>query len=132
MLSAAVVALLGYEFLKLNDLLAWMSACFLLLGYLVHLSLDEIYSVDLSNKRIKRSAGSALKLGDLKNPMGTFLLYAGTLLILVAGPNPTEFWQTVSRNRTYVELKENLLPDGAWFDGREERAAFPGEFTGDE
>jgi hypothetical protein len=119
LLTAGFMAILSFEFLKLNDLLAWMSACFLLFGYLVHLLLDEIYSVDLANKRMKRSSGSAFKLGDMKNPLGTFLLYAGALLILFTGPSPTEFWRTITRNRTYVELKKNLLPDGAWFEGNE-------------
>ncbi len=32
------------------------------IGYIVHLVLDEIYSVDLKNRKIKKSFGTALKL----------------------------------------------------------------------
>ena len=32
------------------------------MGYLMHLVLDEAYSVDFNNKRIKRSFGTALSL----------------------------------------------------------------------
>jgi hypothetical protein len=43
-------------------------------GFLTHLILDEIYSVDLVNKRIKKSFGSALKILDKKNLFGSFIL----------------------------------------------------------
>ena len=31
-------------------------------GYLIHLILDEIYSVDITGRKIKKSFGSALKI----------------------------------------------------------------------
>ncbi|EDM65607.1 putative membrane protein [Moritella sp. PE36] len=51
------------------DSLAWLSGGFVFLGGFIHLLLDEIYSVDLRNIRIKRSFGSALKLVDLDNKL---------------------------------------------------------------
>ncbi|SQD77627.1 metal-dependent hydrolase [Moritella yayanosii] len=51
------------------DSLAWLSGGFVFLGGLIHLLLDEIYSVDLRNIRIKRSFGTALKLVDLDNKL---------------------------------------------------------------
>ncbi|PKH06709.1 metal-dependent hydrolase [Moritella sp. Urea-trap-13] len=51
------------------DRLAWLSGGFVFLGGLVHLMLDEIYSVDLRNIRIKRSFGTALKLVDLDSKL---------------------------------------------------------------
>src|SRR5690606_8712429 len=41
---------------------AWLAGGFMLVGYLVHLTLDEIYSVDVMDTRIKASFGTALKL----------------------------------------------------------------------
>lgn len=47
-------------------------------GYIVHLLLDEIYSVDLNNARIRRSFGSALKLWDPQRPLaGVVLSFLG-------------------------------------------------------
>ncbi|MBL1418526.1 MAG: metal-dependent hydrolase [Moritella sp.] len=51
------------------DSLAWLSGGFVFLGGFIHLLLDEIYSVDLRNIRIKRSFGTALKLVDLDNKL---------------------------------------------------------------
>ena len=51
------------------DSLAWLSGGFVFLGGLIHLLLDEIYSVDLRNIKIKRSFGTALKLVDLDNKL---------------------------------------------------------------
>ena len=47
---------------------SWLSGIFLILGGLVHLTLDEIYSVDLSNKRMKKSFGTAFRLTCPKYP----------------------------------------------------------------
>ena len=72
---------------KLNDqsttqtaVFAWLTGGFILLGGLIHLLLDEIYSVDLSNVTIKRSFGTALKIADFDNKLITL-----TSVIAIAG-----------------------------------------------
>ncbi len=66
---------------------AWLAGLMVGLGYLTHLLLDELYSVNLFNARIKRSFGSALKPCSLKYPFGTFLMSLGLAgLILIAPP----------------------------------------------
>jgi hypothetical protein len=81
--SAAFCALamlwLVAEPLAQSKALALLMALFLCGGFLVHLALDEIYSVDLTNARIKRSFGSALKLFDAESPWCTLMLYAALL-----------------------------------------------------
>lgn len=67
-----------------STIIAWLSGGFIFFGGLVHLLLDEIYSVDLSNIRIKRSFGSALKLADFSNKSLTLLAIVG--LIYIAPP----------------------------------------------
>ena len=51
-----------------HDGVAWLAAAFMLVGFLVHLTLDEIYSVDVMDTRIKSSFGTALKPIDFKHP----------------------------------------------------------------
>ncbi|MCJ8351458.1 metal-dependent hydrolase [Moritella sp.] len=51
------------------DSLAWLSGGFVFLGGFIHLMLDEMYSVDLRNIKIKRSFGTALKLVDLDSKL---------------------------------------------------------------
>lgn len=70
LLAGAVVALgaglIGYR-LGLASVQAWWLISFIGFGYVLHLVLDELYSVDFSNAAIKRSFGSALKLFDYQN-----------------------------------------------------------------
>ncbi|WDE05097.1 metal-dependent hydrolase [Thalassomonas viridans] len=51
--------------------MALLVALFVILGALTHLLLDECYSVDLTNNRIKSSFGTAMKLIDMRYPLAT-------------------------------------------------------------
>ena len=52
---------------------AYLAGFFMLIGMITHLSLDELYSVDLSNLEIKRSFGTALKPLSLDYPVQSCL-----------------------------------------------------------
>jgi hypothetical protein len=54
---------------------AFWPSLFLSGGYIAHLLLDEAYSVDLRGVRLKRSFGTALKLGSMSNLVGTVVVY---------------------------------------------------------
>ena len=85
---------------KLNDqsttqaaVFAWLTGGFILLGGLIHLLLDEIYSVDLSNVTIKRSFGTALKIADFDNKLITLASIIAIAGLIYVAP-PTE--QTIT------------------------------------
>jgi hypothetical protein len=59
---ALLMTCISYHFLHWNVLHAWLNGLFIALGFVVHLLLDELFSVDLSNARMKSSFGTALKL----------------------------------------------------------------------
>lgn len=61
----------SYHWLNQSAQQAWLLGIFVMIGCLVHLTLDEIYSVDFSGARLKRSFGSALKVLDRQRPMAT-------------------------------------------------------------
>jgi len=61
--------------------LAWGVGAFAMLGYLLHLTLDELYSVDFTGARIRRSFGTALKPLDLQRLPGSVAVLAVTLLV---------------------------------------------------
>lgn len=76
--------------------LAWAQGGALIAGCLVHLLLDELYSVDLRGARIKRSFGSAFKLFDYARPFNSLLmalLVAGLLPWLPPWQDLTELWR---------------------------------------
>lgn len=81
LLFASVSLLIAYYLFKLGARVSWGVGGFVFFGATVHLLLDEIYSVDLSGMRIKRSFGSALKLTDWSQPLASL----GLLLVSVLG-----------------------------------------------
>lgn len=81
-----MVCISDYAF-KQNAIYAWLNGFFLGFGFLVHLLLDEIYSVDLSNRRIKKSFGTALKLINYKNLPSSALMMLLTIFFYWATPS---------------------------------------------
>jgi len=45
----------------IDNFIAWIYGIMVTFGYIIHLTLDEIYSVDLKNRRIKKSFVPVLK-----------------------------------------------------------------------
>jgi hypothetical protein len=93
-LAAIFFALLticsSYYLLHCNALQAWLSGCFVAFGFIVHLVLDECYSVDLTNKRMKKSFGTALKLWNYKNLTASLLMALSVLALLSITPSAGE------------------------------------------
>lgn len=105
-----VTAALAHSWLAYSPFVAWLAASFMLLGFLVHLVLDEIYSVDFSNRRIKRSFGTALKIIDTRKPAKAGVLLVATLLAWYAAPSSQPFWDTLSSKQTYQIISARMLP----------------------
>jgi hypothetical protein len=89
---------------------SWMIGVFLLFGFLVHLLLDEVYSVDINNNRVKRSFGTALKLFDYKNLTISTIMILVTLVGFYAAPKSTEFYIAVTDKKTYLMIKNSFMP----------------------
>ena len=77
-------------------IMAWFSGGFVFIGGFIHLALDEIYSIDLSNMRIKRSFGTALKLAEFKNKSLTLLTVSSIIALAYTTPSPNETLNTLS------------------------------------
>ena len=67
--------------LTLPPATAWAAGAMVGIGFLTHLLLDEIASVDLWNRRVRRSFGSAMKPFSPRNPRGSLVL-AGLVIAL--------------------------------------------------
>jgi len=114
-----VIAIMCQWFFDLNSLVSWVYGVMIILGYFVHLILDEIYSVDLGNRRMKKSSGTALKFGMFKNrqqQIHTAVLYAVIPLLFMIAPN-TEMIQTaLFSHEAWLSFTDIILPyDGKWF-----------------
>ncbi|MDD1827911.1 metal-dependent hydrolase [Photobacterium sp. DNB23_23_1] len=92
-----LVFLLGY-----SDITAWLSGVFIFFGGVVHLSLDELYSVDLANRRLKLSFGSAMKVFSPKNP---FISAFQCLLIAILYLHGPSFDNTLKQVSNWSEFR---------------------------
>ena len=114
-----VVASMCQWFFDLNSLVAWVYGFMITWGYLVHLILDETYSVDLGNRRMKRSSGTAFKFGMFKNTnqkIQTAVIYAAIPLLLLIAPETDLLQTAIFSQEAWLNFKDILLPyDGRWF-----------------
>jgi hypothetical protein len=74
---ALLVVYLFQNILMFKSTFAILSGLFIFFGFFIHLLLDEIVSLNLLGKHMKKSLGSAMKLYAKNNLIGTFILYAG-------------------------------------------------------
>lgn len=110
------VVLIASYLLGKTPVFAWMAGSFVTLGFLVHLLLDECYSVNLMGVSLKRSFGTAFNLGSFNQPLGTLLLYLLVVVLYLNAPPPTALLERLAQGR-YTALADRLLPQGAWFAG---------------
>ncbi|MCE8026737.1 MULTISPECIES: metal-dependent hydrolase [Halomonadaceae] len=81
-LCGLAAAAVSYQLFVQPARLAWVHGVAVCLGFVIHLALDEIYSVDLTGARIKRSFGTALKPLDIQSPGNSLaMLMAGMALL---------------------------------------------------
>lgn len=99
----------------LASLQAWLAGAFVTFGYLVHLLLDEIYSVNLFGLRVRRSLGTALKFWSRSSPLASLLVYAACAGAFLLTPDPGHFLRVLTHETTYQRTLARLWPAGSWF-----------------
>ena len=94
---------------------AWLAGGFMMVGYLVHLVLDEIYSVDVMDVRVKSSFGTAVKLIDRRYPFASGAMVLATAAAFYLTPPSATFVDGISSRSLWAGLNHRLLPQGRWF-----------------
>ncbi len=98
--------------------LAWLTGLFVLIGFIIHLALDEIYSVDIEGVSLKKSFGTALKLFDHHSWRASALMGAALAGAVMLAPPSHDFIEIVRPPVVFSFLKDRLLPKGQWFGAR--------------
>lgn len=106
-----VAAAMAHYWFGLTALMSWSVGFFLFFGYMVHLSLDELFSVDLVNTRLKRSFGTALKLYDYGNFKTSILMAAAVAAAYWVAPSYRPFYSVFANGQTYHDIAGRFLPD---------------------
>lgn len=97
------------------DGVSWLAAVFMFAGYITHLTLDEIYSVDVMDTRIKSSFGTALKLFDRRHLYASAGMAGATAAAILLSPQTTTFVEGLSSHRMWTGLEQRLFPTDKWF-----------------
>ncbi len=113
--SSVATAIVFYHVLGRHEGVAWLAAGFMMLGFLTHLVLDEIYSVDVMDVRVKSSFGTALKLIDRRHLGASLGMAAATAAAIMIAPPTKTFVDGVGSASLWSGLHQRLLPDGKWF-----------------
>ncbi len=90
---------------------SWFFGLFLFGGAMVHLALDELYSVNLSGMKMKRSSGTAMKFYAHKDKWWYLLLYIMIALLVYFAPPFAEFWQQLRDPAPWAQLRVGMLPN---------------------
>lgn len=112
---AATTAVIFYYLLGRHEGVAWLAAGFCFIGYLVHLTLDEMYSVDVMDTRFKASFGTAMKLIDRRHLGHSAAMALATVAFLAVSPPTKTFVEGIGSRTLWTELNGKLLPQGKWF-----------------
>lgn len=111
----ALTAIIVTHLLGRDPAIGWLAGVFVLIGYLVHLTLDEIYSVDFEGAYIKRSFGSALKIWQYDSSRASLLMTTALLIAITFAPTVTPLVETMASLRLDEFLQQRMWPEGDWF-----------------
>lgn len=112
---SVATAIIFHYLLRRPEGVAWLAAGFMMIGYVTHLVLDEMYSVDVMDTRIKSSFGTALKLFDSRYPYASLGMAAATAAVIMVSPPTKMFVDGVGSKDLWSGLQQRMLPSNTWF-----------------
>ncbi len=109
LLFCFIASSLSYHFFAKSPFIAWLIGLFVFLGFILHLVLDEIYSVDFMGHRLKRSFGTALKLFDFQEKISSAVIIVSLVFLWFFTPDARQFIDTLTSLETYQLIQMRLL-----------------------
>lgn len=99
---------IAWQYTQTSALQCWLIGLALTSGYLVHLILDEIYSVDFTGGRIRRSFGTAVKPLDMQRLPASFVVVSITLAACFwSAPYSEALKELIEKHKSWQQL---LIP----------------------
>ena len=106
-----VTAAFSYRAMGKDPFMSWLMGLFIFLGFILHLLLDEFYSVDFMNNKIKKSFGTAFKILDWRKIEKSTALVSATVIAWAFAPESKIFWDTLFSPETYHIIAARFLPN---------------------
>jgi membrane-bound metal-dependent hydrolase YbcI (DUF457 family) len=110
-----IVGIICEQLFHLSPIKSWLGIFFVVVGYLSHLVLDEIYSIEFSSARIKWTFGSACKLISMDNWHFYVYLYSLIAILYYFAPDPKPFVDQFLDGTFMAAMSENFFPKNGWF-----------------
>jgi hypothetical protein len=101
---------ISFNFFDKTAFVSWLIGMMVFYGFIIHLALDELYSVDFMNRRIKRSFGTAMKIVDTKQWASSGIIMGIAIGSYSLSPRPTVFINTLISPETYQIIWDRMLP----------------------
>lgn len=114
-LFCLIFVVLLYHIFKFHHFHSWLGGFMIFIGYMTHLILDEVYSVDFSGRKLKKSFGTAIKLYDKKNLNSSLYMYASIAFVFLFVPSFYDFFYVLTNSKFYENISFVLIPSGEWF-----------------
>jgi hypothetical protein len=104
---------------EIDDFISWIYGIMVAVGYITHLALDEVYSVDLKNRRLKRSFGTAFKFYKASSNfeiIQTIFIYLSLIYLISIAPDTSDLSNILFNGEAWDRFSSILLPsDGRLF-----------------
>lgn len=83
---AQILVIIFHHVLHFQELFSLLCGIFLFFGFIIHLLLDELISLNALGMHFKKSLGSALKLYEKENLLGSVVLYIAIIILTISYP----------------------------------------------
>ncbi|MBF0453728.1 MAG: metal-dependent hydrolase [Magnetococcales bacterium] len=114
-LSLFLTTLFLRQLFHLDNQTAWIVGSFVLIGFISHLLLDELASLNfLGLGGVKHSFGTALKFYS-PSFVATFSLYLALAFFYLLAPSSDGLVDQLLSTQFWYTLADGLLPTGGWF-----------------
>ena len=104
-----------WHIFDLEATLSWTFGFFIFAGFIIHLSLDEIFSVDLMGTNIKRSFGTALELFDYSNIKTSGIMLGFVVGIFFLTPDIDSAGMVFFNGYSLGDIVDSFWPSGSLF-----------------
>ena len=92
---AQILIIIFHHLLNFTELFSFLCGLFLFMGFIIHLLLDELVSLNAFGMSFKKSLGSAFKFYDKNNIIGTIFLYICIIVMAVSYPINSDHFVTI-------------------------------------
>ncbi|NGZ29535.1 MAG: hypothetical protein G8345_21930 [Magnetococcales bacterium] len=114
MISGLLAVLLFHYWFRFSLSLSWLAAGFVFLGFIGHLLLDELYSLNLFGAGQRMALGSAFKFfsKEWRISLLAWLLVGGLIWLV---PEPAGALDSFLQPAYWHKIKQRMLPAQGWF-----------------